>query len=185
MFAPRPLLPSVWSSQRSRTQAISYRDNGRSREPSHATEWGVAARNHARGTRSLLITPVHARGSQMAPASRSCTGGTGARFPLTQPSSEAINCTSPAVNRAIGRVEAQTAGSWPPACSDWSGTTYEASICYTPLGSFRSSTTSQSRRPTAQCLLGWKAKGTDKTFGAHLTSHGSLRLFALVTLPSL
>ena len=31
-------------------------------------------------------------------------------------------------------------------------------------------------------LLRWKAKGTDKTFGAHLTSDGSLRFFALVTL---
>ena len=34
-------------------------------------------------------------------------------------------------------------------------------------------------------LLRWKAKGTDKTFGAHLTSDGSLRLFALVTLLNL
>ena len=34
-------------------------------------------------------------------------------------------------------------------------------------------------------LLRWKAKGTDKTFGAHLTSDGSLRFFALVTLLSL
>ena len=31
-------------------------------------------------------------------------------------------------------------------------------------------------------LLRWKAKWSDKTFGAHLTSDGSLRLFALVTL---
>ncbi len=31
-------------------------------------------------------------------------------------------------------------------------------------------------------LLRWKAKWTDKTFGAHLTSDGSLRAFALVTL---
>ncbi len=30
--------------------------------------------------------------------------------------------------------------------------------------------------------LRWKAKGTDRTFGAHLTSDGSLRFFALVTL---
>ena len=30
-------------------------------------------------------------------------------------------------------------------------------------------------------LLRWKTKGTDKTFGAHLTSDGSLRFFALVT----
>ena len=34
-------------------------------------------------------------------------------------------------------------------------------------------------------LLRWKAKWTDKTFGAHLTSDGSLRLFALVTLLNL
>ena len=34
-------------------------------------------------------------------------------------------------------------------------------------------------------LLRWKAKGTDKTFGAHLTSDGSLRYFALVTLLNL
>ncbi len=34
-------------------------------------------------------------------------------------------------------------------------------------------------------LLRWKAKWTDKTFGAHLTSDGSLRFFALVTLLSL
>ena len=34
-------------------------------------------------------------------------------------------------------------------------------------------------------LLRWKAKRTDKTFGAHLTSDGSLRLFALVTLLNL
>ena len=33
--------------------------------------------------------------------------------------------------------------------------------------------------------LRWKAKGTDKTIGAHLTSDGSLRLFALVTLLNL
>ena len=31
----------------------------------------------------------------------------------------------------------------------------------------------------------WKAKETDKTFGAHLTSDGSLRFFALVTLLNL
>ena len=31
-------------------------------------------------------------------------------------------------------------------------------------------------------LLRWKAKWTDKTFGAHATSDGSLRAFALVTL---
>ena len=34
-------------------------------------------------------------------------------------------------------------------------------------------------------LLRWKASGTDKTFGPHLTSDGSLRLFALVTLLNL
>ena len=33
--------------------------------------------------------------------------------------------------------------------------------------------------------LRWKAKATDKTFGAHLTSDGSLRFFALVTLLNL
>lgn len=34
-------------------------------------------------------------------------------------------------------------------------------------------------------LLRWKPKGMDKTIGAHLTSDGSLRLFALVTLLNL
>lgn len=34
-------------------------------------------------------------------------------------------------------------------------------------------------------LLRWQSKGTDKTFGAHLTSDGSLRFFALVTLLNL
>jgi len=34
-------------------------------------------------------------------------------------------------------------------------------------------------------LLRWKARGTEKTFGAHLTSDGSLRFFALVTLLNL
>jgi len=34
-------------------------------------------------------------------------------------------------------------------------------------------------------ILRWKAKGTKKTFGAHLTSDGSLRFFALVTLLNL
>ncbi len=34
-------------------------------------------------------------------------------------------------------------------------------------------------------LLRWKAEGTEKTFGAHLTSDGSLRFFALVTLLNL
>lgn len=33
--------------------------------------------------------------------------------------------------------------------------------------------------------LRWKATGTDKTYGAHLTSDGSLRFFALVTLLNL
>ena len=33
--------------------------------------------------------------------------------------------------------------------------------------------------------LRWKARGYEKTFGAHLTSDGSLRLFALVTLLNL
>ena len=33
--------------------------------------------------------------------------------------------------------------------------------------------------------LRWKAKGMDRTFGAHLTSDGSLRFFALVTLLNL
>ena len=34
-------------------------------------------------------------------------------------------------------------------------------------------------------MLRWKAKWSDKTFGAHLTSDGSLRFFALVTLLNL
>lgn len=34
-------------------------------------------------------------------------------------------------------------------------------------------------------LLRWRARGADKSFGAHLTSDGSLRFFALVTLLSL
>ena len=34
-------------------------------------------------------------------------------------------------------------------------------------------------------LLRWKAKWTDKTFGAHVTSDGSLRFFALVSLLNL
>ena len=34
-------------------------------------------------------------------------------------------------------------------------------------------------------VLRWKAKWTEKTFGAHLTSDGSLRFFALVTLLNL
>ena len=36
-----------------------------------------------------------------------------------------------------------------------------------------------------KALLRWKAKGMDKTIGAHLTSDGSLRFFALVTLLNL
>ncbi len=34
-------------------------------------------------------------------------------------------------------------------------------------------------------ILRWKLKGTDETLGAHLTSDGSLRFFALVTLLNL
>lgn len=34
-------------------------------------------------------------------------------------------------------------------------------------------------------ILRWKAKGMEKTYGAHLTSDGSLRFFALVTLLNL
>lgn len=34
-------------------------------------------------------------------------------------------------------------------------------------------------------MLRWRAKGMDKTIGAHLTSDGSLRFFALATLLSL
>ena len=36
-----------------------------------------------------------------------------------------------------------------------------------------------------KALLRWKAKWTDKPFGAHITSDGSLRFFALVTLLNL
>ena len=36
-----------------------------------------------------------------------------------------------------------------------------------------------------KAALRWKAKGSEKTFGAHLTSDGSLRFFALVTLLNL
>ena len=36
-----------------------------------------------------------------------------------------------------------------------------------------------------QVFLKWKARGQEKTFGAHLTSDGSLRFFALVTLLNL
>ena len=42
-----------------------------------------------------------------------------------------------------------------------------------------------SRIATVRFLLRWKAKWTDKTLGAHLTSDGSLRFFALVTLLNL
>ena len=41
------------------------------------------------------------------------------------------------------------------------------------------------RESYGKVALRWKAKGTDKTFGAHLTSDGSLRFFALVTLLNL
>ena len=41
------------------------------------------------------------------------------------------------------------------------------------------------RESFGKVALRWKAKGTDKTFGAHLTSDGSLRFFALVTLLNL
>ena len=41
------------------------------------------------------------------------------------------------------------------------------------------------RESFGKVALRWKAKGTDKTFGAHLTSDGSLRFFALVTLLTL
>lgn len=34
-------------------------------------------------------------------------------------------------------------------------------------------------------ILRWKAKSSDRTYGAHLTSDGSLRLFALITLLNL
>ena len=36
-----------------------------------------------------------------------------------------------------------------------------------------------------RAFLRWKAKGGEKTFGAHLTSDGSLRIFALFTLLNL
>ncbi len=36
-----------------------------------------------------------------------------------------------------------------------------------------------------QVFLSWKARGQEKTFGAHLTSDGSLRFFALATLLNL
>ena len=41
------------------------------------------------------------------------------------------------------------------------------------------------RESYGKVALRWKAKGTDKTYGAHLTSDGSLRFFALVTLLNL
>ena len=37
----------------------------------------------------------------------------------------------------------------------------------------------------SKVMLRWKLKGADETFGAHLTSDGSLRFFALVTLLNL
>ena len=40
-------------------------------------------------------------------------------------------------------------------------------------------------RSYGKVSLRWKAKGADKTIGAHLTSDGSLRFFALVTLLNL
>ena len=43
----------------------------------------------------------------------------------------------------------------------------------------------QIKEDYGKVLLRWKAKGMDKTIGAHLTSDGSLRLFALVTLLNL
>ena len=36
-----------------------------------------------------------------------------------------------------------------------------------------------------RCMLRWKTRGSDKTIGPHLTSDGSLRFFALVTLLNL
>ena len=38
---------------------------------------------------------------------------------------------------------------------------------------------------SGRILLRWKARGADRTFGPHLTSDGSLRLFALMTLLNL
>ena len=43
----------------------------------------------------------------------------------------------------------------------------------------------QIKESYGKVLLRWKAKWTDKIFGAHLTSDGSLRFFALVTLLNL
>ena len=43
----------------------------------------------------------------------------------------------------------------------------------------------RSRRATGRCFLRCRARGTEKTFGAHLTSDESLRFFALVTLLNL
>ena len=43
----------------------------------------------------------------------------------------------------------------------------------------------QTEESYGKVLLRWKAKWTDKTFSAHLTSDGSLRFFALVTLLNL
>ena len=39
--------------------------------------------------------------------------------------------------------------------------------------------------PYGKTILRWRAKGSDKVIGAHLTSDGSLRFFALVTLLNL
>ena len=41
------------------------------------------------------------------------------------------------------------------------------------------------REEYGKVILRWRAKGSDKTIGAHLTSDGSLRFFALVTLLNL
>ena len=43
----------------------------------------------------------------------------------------------------------------------------------------------QIKEDYGKVLLRWQAKGMDKTIGAHLTSDGSLRLFALATLLNL
>ena len=47
------------------------------------------------------------------------------------------------------------------------------------------STVSRFEESYGRVLLRWKARGSEKTFGAHLTSDGSLRFFALVTLLNL
>ena len=43
----------------------------------------------------------------------------------------------------------------------------------------------QIEEENGKAILRWKAVGTEKTFGAHLTSDGSLRFFALATLLNL